>query len=59
MHTLNGSGLAIGRTWVAIIENCQQKDGSILIPKALRPYLGGLEFIQAEDPFRLARSPSE
>ncbi len=59
VHTLNGSGLAIGRTWVAIIENCQQKDGSILIPKALRPYLGGLEFIQAEDPFRLARSPSE
>ena len=41
VHTLNGSGLAIGRTWVAIIENYQQKDGSILIPEALRPYLNG------------------
>ena len=41
VHTLNGSGLAIGRTWVAIIENYQQKDGSILIPKVLRPYLNG------------------
>jgi seryl-tRNA synthetase len=40
VHTLNGSGLAIGRTWVAIIENCQQADGSILIPQALRPYVG-------------------
>ena len=38
-HTLNGSGLAIGRTWLAIIENCQQKDGSVLIPEALRGYL--------------------
>jgi seryl-tRNA synthetase len=38
-HTLNGSGLAIGRTWVAIIENFQQKDGSVVIPPALRPYL--------------------
>jgi seryl-tRNA synthetase len=38
-HTLNGSGLAVGRTWVAIIENCQQKDGSVVIPEALRPYL--------------------
>jgi seryl-tRNA synthetase len=40
VHTLNGSGLAIGRTWVAILENCQQADGSVLIPKALQSYLG-------------------
>jgi len=39
VHTLNGSGLAIGRTWVAILENYQQKDGSVLIPEALRPYM--------------------
>jgi seryl-tRNA synthetase len=38
-HTLNGSGLAVGRTWVAIIENYQQKDGSVIIPEALRPYM--------------------
>ena len=40
VHTLNGSGLAIGRTWVAIVENYQQADGSVVIPEALRPYLG-------------------
>ncbi len=40
VHTLNGSGLAIGRTWVAIVENYQQADGSVLIPEALRPYVG-------------------
>ncbi len=45
VHTLNGSGLAVGRTVVAILENCQQADGSVLIPKALRPYMGGLERI--------------
>ena len=39
VHTLNGSGLAVGRTWVAIVENCQQADGSVVIPEALRPYL--------------------
>jgi len=39
-HTLNGSGLAVGRTWVAIVENYQQADGSVLVPEALRPYLG-------------------
>ncbi|MGA2598110.1 MAG: serine--tRNA ligase [Bryobacteraceae bacterium] len=39
-HTLNGSGLAVGRTWVAIVENFQQKDGSVLVPSALQPYLG-------------------
>jgi seryl-tRNA synthetase len=40
VHTLNGSGLAVGRTWVAILENYQQKDGSVIIPEALRPYMG-------------------
>ena len=42
-HTLNGSGLAVGRTVVAILENCQRKDGSIAIPEALQPYFGGKE----------------
>jgi seryl-tRNA synthetase len=41
VHTLNGSGLAVGRTLVAILENCQRKDGSVAIPKALQPYCGG------------------
>ncbi|MFN7932109.1 MAG: serine--tRNA ligase [Bryobacteraceae bacterium] len=41
LHTLNGSGLAVGRTWVAVVENYQQKDGSVIIPEALRPYLNG------------------
>ena len=40
VHTLNGSGLAIGRTWVAIVENYQQRDGAVVVPAALRPYLG-------------------
>ena len=40
LHTLNGSGLAVGRTWIAIVENYQQADGSIVIPEALRPYMG-------------------
>jgi len=47
VHTLNGSGLAVGRTLVAILENYQQADGSVRVPDALRPYLGGLEIIQA------------
>jgi seryl-tRNA synthetase len=42
VHTLNGSGLAVGRTLVAVLENYQQKDGSVVIPEVLRPYLGGL-----------------
>ncbi len=46
LHTLNGSGLAVGRTWVAVLENYQQPDGSIAVPEALRPYLGGLEVIR-------------
>ena len=47
VHTLNGSGLAVGRTLIAIMENYQQKDGSILIPDALRPFMGGLERISS------------
>lgn len=46
VHTLNGSGLAVGRTVAAIIENYQQEDGSILIPEVLRPYMGGVEKIE-------------
>lgn len=45
VHTLNGSGLAVGRTVVAILENYQQKDGSVIVPEVLRPYMGGLERI--------------
>ena len=45
VHTLNGSGLAVGRTFAAILENCQQPDGSVLIPKVLRPYMGNIESI--------------
>jgi seryl-tRNA synthetase len=40
LHTLNGSGLAVGRTWVALVENYQLADGSVMIPEALRPYIG-------------------
>ncbi|OZA36727.1 MAG: serine--tRNA ligase, partial [Polynucleobacter sp. 17-46-58] len=46
VHTLNGSGLAVGRTGVALLENFQQADGSITIPKALQPYMGGLEVLK-------------
>ena len=45
MHTLNGSGLAVGRTLIAILENYQQADGSVIIPEALRPFMGGMEKI--------------
>src|SRR4030095_16341584 len=45
VHTLNGSGLAVGRTLVAILENYQEKDGSLTIPTALRPYMDGKERI--------------
>jgi seryl-tRNA synthetase len=45
VHTLNGSGLAVGRTWLAVLENYQQADGSIRIPDVLKPYMGGLETI--------------
>jgi seryl-tRNA synthetase len=46
VHTLNGSGLAVGRTWIAILENYQQADGSVLIPEALQPYLEGVKRIE-------------
>ncbi|NLW90792.1 MAG: serine--tRNA ligase [Syntrophomonadaceae bacterium] len=47
VHTLNGSGVAIGRTVAAVLENYQQEDGSVMVPEALRPYMGGLEVIKA------------
>ena len=47
VHTLNGSGLAVGRTLVALLENCQNADGSITVPEALRPYMGGVEMLKA------------
>ena len=47
LHTLNGSGLAVGRTLVAVLENYQQADGSVLVPEVLRPYMGGMEVIKA------------
>ena len=48
VHTLNGSGLAIGRTLIAILENYQQADGSIVIPEALQPYMGGMKVLKAD-----------
>ncbi|MEE8218695.1 MAG: serine--tRNA ligase [Vicinamibacteria bacterium] len=48
VHTLNGSGLAVGRTLVALLENYQQEDGSVVIPEALRPYMGGVERIVSD-----------
>ncbi len=48
LHTLNGSGLAVGRTLVAILENYQEADGSVAIPDVLRPYMGGMEVLRAE-----------
>ncbi|HEX2584724.1 MAG TPA: aminoacyl--tRNA ligase-related protein, partial [Steroidobacteraceae bacterium] len=48
LHTLNGSGVAVGRALVAVMENYQQPDGSIVIPEVLRPYMGGLEKIRKE-----------
>ena len=45
VHTLNGSGLAVGRTWIAVLENFQQADGSVLVPEVLLPYMGGIEKI--------------
>ena len=47
-HTLNGSGLAVGRLWLAVLENYQQADGSVVIPEALRPYLDGLESVERQ-----------
>jgi len=48
VHTLNGSGLAVGRTLIAILENYQQADGSVVIPKALRHFMGGLEVLEPQ-----------
>ena len=47
VHTLNGTGLAVGRTLVAVMENYQNADGSITVPEVLRPYLGGQETVRA------------
>jgi len=47
VHTLNGSGLAVGRTLVAVLENYQQADGSVRVPDALRPYMGGATELRA------------
>jgi seryl-tRNA synthetase len=47
VHSLNGSGLAVGRTLIAVMENCQQADGSIRLPEVLQPYMGGVETISA------------
>jgi seryl-tRNA synthetase len=47
VHTLNGSGLAVGRTLVAVMENYQRADGTIEVPGALAPYMGGIEVIKA------------
>jgi seryl-tRNA synthetase len=47
VHTLNGSGVAVGRALIAVLENYQQEDGSIIVPDALRPYMNGLEVIRA------------
>jgi seryl-tRNA synthetase len=47
LHTLNGSGVAVGRALIAVIENCQNEDGSISVPPALAPYMGGLTRIAA------------
>ena len=48
VHTLNGSGLAVGRTLIAVLENYQQADGSVIVPEVLRPYMNGLERIAAD-----------
>ena len=55
VHTLNGSGLAVGRTVAAIMENYQQADGSIVVPEALRPYMGGMEVITKREGFPSAK----
>ena len=48
VHTLNGSGVAVGRALIAVMENYQRADGSIVVPEALRPYMGGQEFLVAD-----------
>jgi seryl-tRNA synthetase len=49
LHTLNGSGLGMPRTLIAVLENYQQADGSIIVPEVLKPWMGGIEVIRAED----------
>ena len=58
LHTLNGSGLAVGRTWVAVVENYQQPDGSIRVPEALLPYMGGITSIEPRTGVARARQKS-
>jgi seryl-tRNA synthetase len=48
VHTLNGSGLAVGRTLVAVLENYQQEDGSVAVPGALIPYMGGIDVLEPQ-----------
>jgi seryl-tRNA synthetase len=48
VHTLNGSGLAVGRTLIAVLENYQQGNGTVAVPEALRPYMGGIEVISGD-----------
>merc|ERR1712216_841556 len=48
-HTINGSGLAVGRTLVAVLENYQRSDGSVVVPKVLQPYMGGIEILESVD----------
>ena len=57
VHTLNGSGLAVGRTWLALVENYQQADGSIVIPEVLRPYMGTDRIRSQAEPRRFCRRP--
>jgi seryl-tRNA synthetase len=47
VHTLNGSGVAVGRALIAVMENYQQEDNSIVVPEVLRPYMGGMDLIAA------------
>ena len=59
VHTLNGSGVAVGRALIAVIENYQNEDGSVTIPEALRPYMGGLEKIEEQLKVDDAHSPDQ
>ena len=52
VHTLNGSGVAVGRAFAALLENFQQEDGSVILPEALRPYMNGLERLAKKEPGR-------
>ena len=48
VHTLNGSGVAVGRAAIAVLENYQQADGSVVVPEVLRPYMGGMDVIKKD-----------